>query len=547
MRESRDPTLAVLALYHFFDFPTYRESREGLRSFLESREIRGSLLLAAEGLNGTLAGPRAGLEDLLEKLRQDFGIEPQSVKWSEASSPPFLRLKVRLKKEIVTLGRPEADPRKVVGTYVKPSDWNRVIQDPEVVLVDTRNTYEVERGKFQGALDPETESFREFPEYVSKNLDPATSPKVAMYCTGGIRCEKASSYLLQQGFQEVFHLEGGILRYLEEVPPEESLWEGECFVFDGRVGIGHGLVETDTDLCHGCRHPLVPEDRSHPDFEEGVSCPRCRSQKSPEDLERSRERQRQMALARARNQEHLGKVLPPLSNSREAPQKTNPADRFPVLYSFRRCPFAIRARLALLASGIPCILREVDLKAKPRAMLELSPKGTVPVLVLPDGTVLEESLEIMLWALERRDPSGWLGPDRARELDQIRALDETFKPRLDAYKYCLEGPEETERLRQEALEVLLDWEADLGLSPEGFSPSGWGLVDAARFPFVRQFAHVDRARFDADPLPRLRAWKEAFEASELYAHTMQKFPLWEGPEDAKVHFLRARSRLSQSA
>jgi UPF0176 protein len=227
-------------------------------------------------------------------------------KRSTASEAPFLRFKVRLKKEIVTMGVPEVDPRKEVGTYVDPDEWNRLLEDPETILIDTRNDYEVAIGKFEGAIDPHTPSFRDFPEWARTHLEKRPDQKIAMYCTGGIRCEKATSLLKHLGYDHVYHLKGGILKYLETMPEQESKWEGSCFVFDQRVGLGHGLQESDYDLCHGCRHPLTPEDKADPRFEEGVSCPKCADSLDEDKKARLRERQKQVHLARRRGEAHIG-------------------------------------------------------------------------------------------------------------------------------------------------------------------------------------------------------------------------------------------------
>ncbi|MBT5654128.1 MAG: rhodanese-related sulfurtransferase, partial [Alphaproteobacteria bacterium] len=222
---------------------------------------------------------------------------------------PFYRLKIRLKKEIVTLGRPEANPNKVVGTYVAPEDWNALIQDPEVLVLDTRNEYEMDIGTFKGAKNPHTVNFREFPDYVEKNLDPKKHKRVATFCTGGIRCEKATSYMLQQGFEEVYHLKGGILKYIEDIPEEESLWEGDCFVFDGRVSVTHKLKEGDYAQCFGCRHPVSEEEMKSPDYKPGVSCPHCIHERSAAQRARAQERQNQILLAKRRKVPHLGAAV----------------------------------------------------------------------------------------------------------------------------------------------------------------------------------------------------------------------------------------------
>lgn len=283
-------------------------------------EILGTLLLAHEGINGTVAGPEASIRILIDYLESWDEIGKLEVKYSSASSKGFLRMKVRLKKEIVTMGKPDIDPNHVVGTYVEPKDWNNLISQQDVMVVDTRNTYETRIGTFKNAVDPETRTFRAFPEWadaLAKNPD--KPPKVAMFCTGGIRCEKASAYMKQIGFDEVYHLKGGILKYLEDVPEGESLWEGECFVFDERVSLKHGLVEGEYDLCFACKDPISDEDRLMDGFEDGVSCHRCIDKYSAEQQEKFRERQRQIKLAESRGEAHLGHASFSSKRKRKAP------------------------------------------------------------------------------------------------------------------------------------------------------------------------------------------------------------------------------------
>ena len=295
--------VVVAALYHFAALPDFRERREPLLARCRELGIRGTLLLAEEGINGTISGSREGIDAILAFIRADARLTALEHKESFSAAHPFRRLKVKLKKEIVTLGVPGVDPTRVVGTYVEPEDWNALISDPEVLLVDTRNDYEVAIGTFRNAVDPGTASFREFPDYVRTHFDPQRHRKVAMFCTGGIRCEKASSFMRLEGFPEVYHLKGGILKYLERVPPEESLWEGECFVFDHRVGITHGLGEGQAGMCFGCGHPVTEEERAAPGYEHGVSCPRCIASLTADKAARLRERMRQITLARARGEE----------------------------------------------------------------------------------------------------------------------------------------------------------------------------------------------------------------------------------------------------
>lgn len=298
----------IIAFYQFVHLPEYRGMREPLLEVCSENGLKGTILLAEEGINGTVGGSPEGIDRLLDYLRSDPRMAELEHKESEApiDQKTFYRMKVRLKKEIVTLGVEGIDPNREVGTYVEPKDWNELINDPDVILVDTRNDYEVEIGTFKGAIDPHTESFRQFPDYVQKNLDPSQHKKVAMFCTGGIRCEKATAYMLRQGFEEVYHLKGGILKYLEEVPQEESEWEGECYVFDHRVAVNHQLEPGKYELCYACRRPLSGEDKRSPDYQYGVSCHRCIDEFSDEDRERFAERARQIELAGEKGEGHLG-------------------------------------------------------------------------------------------------------------------------------------------------------------------------------------------------------------------------------------------------
>ena len=295
----------VAALYHFTRFASPSSLQEPLKQLCSDQKITGTLLLASEGINGTIAGPKAGIDAVLSHIRALPGCDDLEVKFSTARERPFARMKVRLKKEIVTMGQPDVDPKARVGNYVDPHDWNDLIQSPDVAVIDTRNDYEVAIGTFDGAIDPETASFREFPAWWEANKDRFHNKKIAMFCTGGIRCEKSTNYLLGQGVPEVYHLKGGILKYLEEVPQDDSTWNGECFVFDGRVSVGHGLKEGPHDLCHACRRPILPEDKARAEFEEGVSCHHCVTETSDQDKERFRERQKQIALAKQRGERHL--------------------------------------------------------------------------------------------------------------------------------------------------------------------------------------------------------------------------------------------------
>lgn len=298
--------IVVCAMYKFVRLENHQLLREPLHAIMLANEVRGTLLLAAEGINGTVAGTRAGIDAVLTWLARDERLANIVVKESFDDNNPFYRTKVKLKKEIVTMGVEGIDPNQVVGTYVKPQDWNALISDPDVVLVDTRNDYEVKVGAFAGALDPKTTNFREFPQYVKDNLDPAKHKKVAMYCTGGIRCEKSTAYLKEQGFEEVYHLEGGILKYLEEVPQPESMWQGECFVFDNRVTVDHNLQKGTYDQCHACRLPLTPTQMQHEHYHQGVSCEFCVDNQSEAQRERFSQREKQMQLAEQRGDVHLG-------------------------------------------------------------------------------------------------------------------------------------------------------------------------------------------------------------------------------------------------
>mgnify|MGYP000861485537 CR=1 FL=1 len=300
----------VAALYKFVSLPDYQDFAPRLKQHCDQLGLKGTLLLAEEGINGTVAGTRETIDGLLAFLKEDPRFANIEHKESFFDGTPFYRMKVKLKKEIVTMGVNGIDPRKIVGTYVKPQDWNALISDPEVIVIDTRNSYEYAIGTFEGAIDPKTNTFREFPAFVAKNLDPAKHKKVAMFCTGGIRCEKSTAYLKEQGFEEVYHLEGGILKYLEEVPESESLWRGQCFVFDNRVAVNHNLQKGDYDQCHGCRHPITEEDKHSPQYMAGVSCPRCYDSLTEEQKQRFRERQKQIELAKARNEMHIGAPPP---------------------------------------------------------------------------------------------------------------------------------------------------------------------------------------------------------------------------------------------
>ena len=303
-------TFKVAAFYKFFALPDFASRRAPLAETLEAAGVKGTVLLATEGVNGTIAGTPEAIDTALEALRALPGCETLQAKFAEADEMPFLRLKVRLKREIVSMGVPGTDPNSIVGTYVAPEAWNALISDPDTVLIDTRNDYEVSIGTFEGAVDPNTKTFREFPdwfrEFRAKLESEGRTPKVAMFCTGGIRCEKATSFVKAEGIEDVFHLEGGILKYLETVPEQDSKWQGECFVFDERVSVRHDLTPGSYDMCHACKRPITEADKQHAAYEAGVSCPHCISEMSDDQRARFAERQKQIDLAKARGEKHMG-------------------------------------------------------------------------------------------------------------------------------------------------------------------------------------------------------------------------------------------------
>ena len=300
------PQIVVCALYKFVTLENYQAMRQPIHDVMEKNHVRGTLLLANEGINGTIAGSRHAIDTVITWLKSDPRLAELEYKESITSVMPFNRTKVKLKKEIVTMGIEGIDPKQVVGTYVNAQDWNSLIDDPEVLVIDTRNDYEFQVGTFKNAINPNTQSFREFPQYVKENLDSDKHKKVAMFCTGGIRCEKSTAFLKQQGFDEVYHLKGGILKYLEEMPIESTLWEGECFVFDERVTVNHHLEKGSYDQCNACRLPITEVDKISDKYQQGVSCPHCFDKVTIEQRARFSEREKQMALAKKRGESHLG-------------------------------------------------------------------------------------------------------------------------------------------------------------------------------------------------------------------------------------------------
>lgn len=305
-------SIRVSAFYIFTPFDDPEAIRARVETDLRAAGAKGTVLVAPEGLNGTIAAEGDGLDKAMAALTSLPGCAGLEWKESHAEEMPFWRLKVRLKREIVTMGIPGTDPNQLVGTYVEPEDWNALISDPDTVLIDTRNDYEYGIGTFEGAIDPETRTFREFPDWFRdfrERLEKeGRKPKIAMFCTGGIRCEKATSFVKAEGVDDVYHLKGGILKYLETVPEPESKWQGDCFVFDQRVSVGHGLKLGDYELCHGCKRPVSREDRADPRYEEGVSCPACHASLTEEQRARFAERQKQVELARQRGEDHIGRA-----------------------------------------------------------------------------------------------------------------------------------------------------------------------------------------------------------------------------------------------
>jgi len=298
--------ITIVSLYKFVNISDLETFRKELLAECNNLAIKGTFIIAAEGINGTIAGTGKNIETIIKFLISDDRFADIECKYSFDNKIPFYRMKVKIKDELIPIGVEGVDPREVVGTYVRPDEWNKLVEDPDVLLIDVRNQYEIEVGSFKGALNPETDNFRYFPEFVENNLNPDENKKVAMFCTGGIRCEKASSYMLSKGFKEVFHLKGGILKYLEDVSKEKSLWDGECFVFDNRTSVDHDLQNGIYDLCHNCRFPVSPKDMESEYFVKGISCPRCHDSITPERMTSLEERNRQIRLAKERNQAHLG-------------------------------------------------------------------------------------------------------------------------------------------------------------------------------------------------------------------------------------------------
>lgn len=297
----------VAALYKFADLSDYKAFQPKLLTVCKKHKVMGTLLLAEEGINGTIAGSREGIDAVLYYIRSHPSLNDLEHKESFASKQPFLRMKVKLKKEIVTMGVPGITPRNAVGTYVEPKAWNELLSRDDVVIIDTRNDYEYEIGTFKSAINPKTETFREFPKYMKENWDPQKYKKIVSFCTGGIRCERSTALLKEMGYEEVYHLKGGILKYLEEIPESESFWQGECFVFDNRVSVTHGVKEGTYDQCFGCRYPLSQEQKKHPHYKEGVHCHRCYDKRSAEQHRRAEVRHQQVQHAKEKGIKHLGR------------------------------------------------------------------------------------------------------------------------------------------------------------------------------------------------------------------------------------------------
>lgn len=532
---NQEKSIVVAALYHFAYLPDYRDWQAPLLQRCRSHNVFGTLLLAEEGVNGTIAGQRADIDNVLGLLKSDSRTAGLVHKESYTDEMPFHRLKVRLKKEIVTMGVSDTDPNKIKGTYQNAEQWNALITDPDVLVIDTRNEYEVSIGSFRNAVSPHTQTFREFPEYVKNELADQKTRKIAMFCTGGIRCEKSTSYLKSQGFTNVYHLQGGILKYLETVKPEDNLWEGECFVFDDRVSVNKDLEPGAYEQCHACRRPLAKEDKASVHYRAGISCPYCIEEYDDERRARFAERQKQIKLARERGGKHLGHGISSKHSKPTSPPKMKSNDAgLPILYSFRRCPYAMRARLALAQAGINVELREVLLKDKPPEMTRLSPKNTVPVLRCSGGMVLDESLDIMLWALEQRDLDSWLEDNSWKKL--VAENDGPFKQSLDRYKYFTNHPERTREEYRADGEVFLQCLEDQlnANNGKGLLRHSISFADIAIFPFIRQFANSDRVWFDAAPYPLLRDWLEQLIHGEQFLSIMRKRKPWQAGDEPLI-------------
>jgi len=299
--------MKVVSFYRFLDVRDPQALREELQTLCDELGLLGTVLVATEGFNGTIAGSRGAVNNVFRWLRNRFGIEEDlDARWTSADEAPFRRMRVRVKKEIVTLGRPDILPHRRTGKYVAPEDWNDLIGDPDILLIDTRNHYEFEVGTFPGAIDPGNDSFREFPAFAKNLAETSTDRPLAMFCTGGIRCEKATALMLELGFDEVYHLQGGILNYLEKIPADENRWDGECFVFDTRVAVDRDLAEGGYVQCHACRRPLSSDDLASPDYREGISCPRCVNEADEDRVARLEERHKQVLLAAERGEVHIG-------------------------------------------------------------------------------------------------------------------------------------------------------------------------------------------------------------------------------------------------
>ena len=299
----------IAALYKFFSISKPELLQNKIRDRFKQLKIKGTILVGHEGINGTISGVDLAIDAAIDFLKKINGCSKLDVKYSESYEDPFIRLKIKLKQEIVTIGDTSIDPNKIVGNYVSPDEWNLLIQDEDTIVIDTRNNYEYSIGTFKNAINPNTQKFREFPDWVEKNNfsdEDKKSKRVAMFCTGGIRCEKASSFMKDYGFAEVYHLKGGILKYLEDMPQENSLWEGECFVFDDRVSVNHNLQPGSYDMCHGCRMPITDQDKDSSKYIKGVACPNCFDKTTEEQKARYMSRQKQVDLAKSRNQKHIG-------------------------------------------------------------------------------------------------------------------------------------------------------------------------------------------------------------------------------------------------